>query len=843
MTPGPRAPIVRMLSAGLLPLLLLLVAGTASAHAVLQSAEPAPNGRAPEGVDVVVFRFTEDVEREFTGADVIDSSGASWAAGPVEFDDEAHNVLRLPVKPLPSGVYSASWKALSVDTHTTRGAFVFAVGNATLRGGYEPIVDQPEPGSVMRDGFARFAYFAGLFLAMGMPLFALAVLRDAPPRALFLTAAAFGAVGALGALVGLFLLGERTALGWGAVATAPGRSFLWRAGLVLAGAVACLVVAASPEYAPRGPPKVIVAPAWMRWDQWSSITKVLAAVFLIGGSSWFGLTVSLRTRGTSDLDAFSFFRLVWEDSLVADIFFAMGTLISSAAGIWLARRERVALAAFTLFILNWLVYGVSYRFLQVATLAPEPGWNFALAVGAWGLPGLVIATVATLLVGTPRIDVRRLVFVSLSAAGIAIGLLGIWQLPAEGAFSPRSVAIGHPISVALLLLAAVVVSYTTKAPFQGTPRARLTAGLLAVLVLGVAAAIAAAFNGDGSSASGDIRAGLLAGWPGLAGAFFVPFAAVLYRRTHELPRWKLGGYAASAFGVSAAIATALGSHAASSPENATLLIAADAVHLLMAAVWVGGIVAFLVVALRRDAPSLARLVMRFSPLAIASVVLLLATGTLASAAHMPCVTEGGPVACVRAAPTEPYTRLVLLKVALMAPLIALGAYNQQRVGPRLARNEFTPGAFRRVLALEAILMTVVVVAAGVLAASPPPPDAAERGPPASLFFEQDNVTEKSHVILQVSPNPVTVGVQTLTVAVHPLGARLPNGTLVALKVWAATDAEPDETLNPEKVSPNEWEITDGLFTTPGEWNVLVIVQRPDEYAKLTFTVPVAGASP
>lgn len=118
-----------------LVLLLALLAPSAAAHAVLASADPPVNGRAEEGIQVITFRFTEDVEREYTTADLVDLQGVSRAAGPVEFDPDERNVIRLPVEPLESGIYSASWRALSVDTHTTRGSFVFAVGNATLRPG------------------------------------------------------------------------------------------------------------------------------------------------------------------------------------------------------------------------------------------------------------------------------------------------------------------------------------------------------------------------------------------------------------------------------------------------------------------------------------------------------------------------------------------------------------------------------------------------------------------------------------------------------------------------------------------------------------------------------------
>ncbi|HET6405838.1 MAG TPA: copper resistance protein CopC [Candidatus Thermoplasmatota archaeon] len=537
-----------------LVLLLALLAPLASAHAVLKSADPAPNARVPEGLTVVVIEFTEDVERQFTDGDVVDSTtGESWKSGPVQFDPDRRNVIRVPVRPLESGVYSASWKALSVDTHTTRGTFVFAVGDATLRpGGYDPIVDVQDPAAVTRDGFARFAFYAGLFLVAGMPLFALVVLRDPPPGALFSTAAAFGTVGAAGALVGLLLLADRTGLGLATARSGPGLSLVARGALVLAATLAC---------------------AWAAWRP----------------SSW-----------------------------------------------------------------------------RAASLV-------ALLLGAGGV-----------------------------------------------------------------------------------------------------------------------------------------------------------------------LATAAGSHAAAVRENTLLYVAADAVHLAAGAVWIGGIVAFLHVLWGRSPLEVSHLVHRFGFLAVPSVVLLLATGTLASAAHMPCVAEGA-AACADALRSERYMQLVLAKLLLMAPLIALGAFNKYTVGPRLARGAWTPVRFRRVVQLEALLLAAILLAAGVLAASAPPTREAERAAPPAGPLEFQNFTSRSHIILQVTPNPVTVGVQKLVVVVHPLGPTLPNGTLVALKVWHESEREPETTINPTKVTPNEWEIEEAFFTSPGTWNVLIIVQRPDEYSRLTFQVPVQGA--
>ena len=292
-------------------------------------------------------------------------------------------------------------------------------------------------------------------------------------------------------------------------------------------------------------------------------------------------------------------------------------------------------------------------------------------------------------------------------------------------------------------------------------------------------------------------------------------------------------------GAGALLATSLGSHAAADKDLSLLSVSLDALHLAMGAVWVGGIVAFLHVVWGRDARAVGELVHRFSPLAVASVVVLLATGTYASWRHIPRVS---------ALWEDDYGRLVSFKVMLLGGLVLLGAYNKSVLGPRLQQGTASPRFFRRVLQAEAVLMVLMLSAAGILAStSPPERDVATgtQGPPRVL--ELESFTSHSHVILMVSPNPVQVGLQRLVVLVHP-GPTSPvavNDTAeVYLKVAAPGEPEPETTLEPPaaKVARGEWEVEGGLFTSPGTWTVYVLVQRPEvgEFSKVRFEVPVVA---
>jgi putative copper resistance protein D len=150
---------------------------------------------------------------------------------------------------------------------------------------------------------------------------------------------------------------------------------------------------------------------------------------------------------------------------------------------------------------------------------------------------------------------------------------------------------------------------------------------------------------------------------------------------------------AFALGLIAAIAWT--GHAGSGiGELGVLQLAADVLHLIAAAAWLGGLVSlalFLTAARRHDAlawASVARdATRRFSILGIVSVGTILATGMvnswiLVGSLHALTVTE--------------YGRLLMLKIALFAAMLLIAGVNRFWLTPRLAlRSGIEPRALRR----------------------------------------------------------------------------------------------------------------------------------------------------
>jgi copper resistance protein C len=73
----------------------------------------------------VSLTFTENLEPAFSSVKVTDTTGSDVGQGKAEISG---NTMRIELKPLDPGSFTVHWHAVSVDTHTTEGAFSFQVG-------------------------------------------------------------------------------------------------------------------------------------------------------------------------------------------------------------------------------------------------------------------------------------------------------------------------------------------------------------------------------------------------------------------------------------------------------------------------------------------------------------------------------------------------------------------------------------------------------------------------------------------------------------------------------------------------------------------------------------------
>jgi methionine-rich copper-binding protein CopC len=110
---------------GIIPLVLLLVMGEASAHALLDHAEPRVGNTVATAPREVTLWFTQRLEPAFSTITVTNAAGQRVDAGKTRVSG---NQMSVSLRSGGAGTYRVNWRVLSVDTHRTDGSFTFRVG-------------------------------------------------------------------------------------------------------------------------------------------------------------------------------------------------------------------------------------------------------------------------------------------------------------------------------------------------------------------------------------------------------------------------------------------------------------------------------------------------------------------------------------------------------------------------------------------------------------------------------------------------------------------------------------------------------------------------------------------
>jgi putative copper resistance protein D len=307
----------------------------------------------------------------------------------------------------------------------------------------------------------------------------------------------------------------------------------------------------------------------------------------------------------------------------------------------------------------------------------------------------------------------------------------------------------------------------------------------------------------------------------------------------SLPRSVAAGgrrrFVAAALATGLLIAPALTGHAGAAPGVAgQFQLAADALHLLAAGAWVGGLLPLamlLAAACRSKDPSwtavVSTAVRRFSLLGIASVAALLASGLVNT-----WYDVGGFAALVDTA----YGRLVVLKLGLFAAMVAIAAVNKFRLTPRLAAASAVRGLQRNSL-IEAALGFAAVAAVGALGAMAPASHAHQHPAgaiPADAAFVHIHSTQG---MADVTITPGHIGQARATIRLWnddfaPLAARE-----VTLTLTAPTPGSKPVMRLASPAPDGAWQVDGIALEAPGNWTVAVgITLRPA--GRLVLDAPI-----
>ena len=118
-----------MLWIGLLLLAMLLPVSPASAHALLEHANPPVGSNVATAPSEISLTFTEGVEPLFSTIELRGPDNAALSIGKPHAASDNNRKLVVEPPKLAFGTYTVIWHVTSVDTHKTEGNYRFTVGH------------------------------------------------------------------------------------------------------------------------------------------------------------------------------------------------------------------------------------------------------------------------------------------------------------------------------------------------------------------------------------------------------------------------------------------------------------------------------------------------------------------------------------------------------------------------------------------------------------------------------------------------------------------------------------------------------------------------------------------
>jgi putative copper resistance protein D len=275
-------------------------------------------------------------------------------------------------------------------------------------------------------------------------------------------------------------------------------------------------------------------------------------------------------------------------------------------------------------------------------------------------------------------------------------------------------------------------------------------------------------------------------------------------------------------------------HAGATPGlSGDIHLASDMLHLLTAGAWLGSLPAFVLLiwqAQQNPDPAwgdfAARATRRFSTVAILSVSVLLASGL---------VNSWNLLSSPRDLLTTDYGRLIAMKAALFALMLAIAAVNRFYLTPRLPERTAMRGLQRNSLA-EILLGLCVLGFVGALGTLSPTAHTHATAEPPDVAFVHIHAPEAMAdvTIAPGRPGPVqtTIRVMREDLAVFPVKA-------VHLRLEPPSPTHPALEREGTDLGDGLWQVNEITIPEPGIWTVKVTVTpQPGETVLLDAPIVI-----
>jgi copper transport protein len=260
-----------------------------------------------------------------------------------------------------------------------------------------------------------------------------------------------------------------------------------------------------------------------------------------------------------------------------------------------------------------------------------------------------------------------------------------------------------------------------------------------------------------------------------------------------------------------------------------LAFIADVAHIQAAATWTGGL-AFLMLGLvlaRDDRwPLATRCVPRFSTMAMVSVAVLIVAGT---------INGYFQVRTWSALWETKYGLLLLGKISLLLPLLALGAYNNRFAVPRLKAGIASMLERRRFLqaaGVELVLMVAVVGVTAVLVNAPPAKSEVEMHEPSMAEVMVGDL----ETVVTVEPSMAGPNQIHLDFGGHD--GRPAQLAEVNVSATLASVGIGPLRYTAKEAAPGEWIVRNAQLTVAGDWQLRIEARR-GEFELMTETISVS----